>query len=107
MGTDVEQPYSAKILAYCAGVVVFVYWLPLIFLAVVDPNDDGRGGMVLCMSIPIVFVAISISLREMFRAIGHWRDSSLGFGVGALSLILFAATLSPLVVIVFGLVRNV
>ncbi|MCW5555038.1 MAG: hypothetical protein KIS67_23100 [Verrucomicrobiae bacterium] len=105
MSTFEGHAYSTKTLAYCAGVVVLVYWLPFIYLAVADPLDEGRGGMVLCMTIPVVLVAVAISMNEMVKAVTHWRDSQRG--VAALPLVLFAVTLSPLAIIALGVLRNV
>lgn len=99
-----ERPYSTKSLAYSAGVVVLTYWLPFIYLAVFDPKDDGRGGMVLCVSLPIVVVAVGVSIVEISKVIRHSRESRRR--VAALPLILFAVTVSPIVVLGLGILRN-
>lgn len=105
MNTPVSRPYSTKTLSYCAGVVLLVYWVPFIYLAVVDPNDLGHGGMVLFWFLPIVVVAVLISAPEVFRAIRQRTDEASKTPTLALSL--FGVTVSPLVIFLLGILRNV
>lgn len=98
------KPYSTKTLAYCAGLVVVVYWLPFIYLAVVDPKNEGRGGMALCMALPLVFISVAVSIPEIFKAVCQRRDETSKMPILAFSL--FGVTVSPLAVFILGFLRN-
>src|SRR5437899_3330850 len=104
MSLSAPLPYSVTKLACCAGVVALVYWLPFAYLAVYDPQDLGRGGMALCISVLVAIPAILVSTAELVKALKHYRDA--GPPPPVLALFLFGMTISPLVVFFFGILRN-
>ena len=104
MSPSTPLPYSVKKLAYCAGLVALLYWLPLAYLAVNDPRDEGRGGMVLCFSVLIAIPAILISTAEFIKVLRHYKDA--GPPPPLLAFSLFGVTISPLVVLFFGILRH-
>ncbi len=104
MASGAPPPYSVRKLAHCAGVVALAYWLPFAYLAVYDPQDLGRGGMVLCMSVLVAIPAILISAAELVKALRHYKDA--GPPPPVLAFFLFGVTISPFVVFFFGMLRN-
>ena len=104
MSPRAALPYSTKKLAYCAGLVAVVYWLPFAYLAVYDPQDLGRGGMALCISVLITVPAFFVSGVELVKAMKHYRDA--GPPPPVLAMLLFGVTISPFVLFFFGMLRN-
>lgn len=99
MANAPSDGYSVRKLLYCAGVVVLVYWLPFAYLVKYDPNDDGRGGLALCISIVIAIPAYLVGTVELVGALRHFRRS--GPPPPVLALVLYALIISPLLLFAF------
>ena len=93
-----------KTLAYCAGGVFLVYWLPFIYLQIFDPQDEGRGGMIMCWFFPIALAAFVISVPEAIKAMRACQENATI--MSTLALVLFGVTISPLAVFLFGTLRR-
>jgi hypothetical protein len=99
-----EGSYSIKTLAYCAGLVVVAYWLPFIYLAIVAPDDNSRGGLLLVWLLPIVLLANLVGLPHALEALR--RNSNAETATRKLALLLCGVVLSPLLIIFWGILRN-